>query len=65
MTEFLVALGKNHKEWVQIAKNLGAKDYAEDIASLKAPAPPHTPPPTKPMAGSIGRWAAPVAPGPI
>ena len=31
MTEFLVALGKNHKEWVQIAKNLGAKDYAEDI----------------------------------
>tara|TARA_R110002124_G_C8932590_1_gene512138 strand:- start:1506 stop:2078 length:573 start_codon:yes stop_codon:yes gene_type:complete len=31
MTEFLEALGKNHKEWVQIAKNLGAKDYAEDI----------------------------------
>jgi DNA-directed RNA polymerase specialized sigma24 family protein len=31
MTEFLEALGKNHKEWVQLAKNLGAKDYAEDI----------------------------------
>jgi len=31
MTEFLEALGKNHKEWVQIAINLGAKDYAEDI----------------------------------
>ena len=31
MTEFLEVLGKNHKEWVQIAKNLGAKDYAEDI----------------------------------
>jgi DNA-directed RNA polymerase specialized sigma24 family protein len=31
MTEFLEALGKNHKEWLQIAKNLGAKDYAEDI----------------------------------
>ena len=31
MTEFLETLGKNHKEWVQIAKNLGAKDYAEDI----------------------------------
>jgi RNA polymerase sigma factor (sigma-70 family) len=31
MTEFLEALGKFHKEWVDLAKNLGAKDYAEDI----------------------------------
>ena len=31
MTEFLEVLGKNHKEWVDLAKNLGAKDYAEDI----------------------------------
>ena len=31
MTDFLEALSKNHKEWVDLARNLGAKDYAEDI----------------------------------
>tara|TARA_B100000768_G_C11215435_1_gene347948 strand:+ start:47 stop:619 length:573 start_codon:yes stop_codon:yes gene_type:complete len=31
MTDFLESLSKHHKEWVDLAKNLGAKDYAEDI----------------------------------
>ena len=31
MKNWLEEVAKHHKEWVKIAKNLGAKDYAEDI----------------------------------
>ena len=31
MANWLNKVAKYHKEWVQIAKTLGAKDYAEDI----------------------------------